>query len=179
MVSIAVVGPAQDKRITSLLRGFLPKSSNVLWVGPHGIFVPPKPPALIVWDTPWPEELNCPCSLVVLKQSMTDFSGLCLPPCQGVVLGSDNSAALNFLAGSSIPAITCGLSGRDSLTLTSMTENSAVIALQRNLPRHDGSYTEPMELPINFAHTVDRYALLCGVATLGFCGRLGGAPLSL
>ena len=42
--------------------------------------------------------------------------------------------------------ITCGLSPRDSLTLSSLTE--PVLCVQRSLPRPDGAVIEPQEFPL-------------------------------
>lgn len=42
--------------------------------------------------------------------------------------------------------ITCGLSPRDSLTLSSLTE--PVLCVQRSLPRPDGTVVEPQEFPL-------------------------------
>lgn len=42
--------------------------------------------------------------------------------------------------------ITCGLSSRDSLTLSSLTE--PVLCVQRHLPRPDGAVIEPQEFPL-------------------------------
>ena len=42
--------------------------------------------------------------------------------------------------------ITCGLSPRDSLTLSSLTE--PVLCVQRALPRPDGTVVEPQEFPL-------------------------------
>ncbi len=179
MVSIVVAGPAEDRRITGALERLLKQSTKTLWIGSRRLVVPPKPPNIIVWDTPWPDKVDSPATLILLKESLQDFSQMHLPPCHGVVMGSDNLAALRFLEGCEVPVITCGLSGRDSLTLTSMAEHSAVIALQRSLPRYDGSRVEPMELPVSFEQPVDRYALLCAVAALGFCGGLGGQSINI
>lgn len=43
--------------------------------------------------------------------------------------------------------ITCGLSTRDSLTLSSLTE--PVLCVQRRLPRPDGAVIEPQEFPLS------------------------------
>lgn len=42
--------------------------------------------------------------------------------------------------------ITCGLSPRDSLTLSSLTE--PLLCVQRMLPRPDGGFIDPQELPL-------------------------------
>ena len=42
--------------------------------------------------------------------------------------------------------VTCGLSHKDSLTLSSLAE--PVLCIQRALPRPDGSVIEPQELPL-------------------------------
>lgn len=44
--------------------------------------------------------------------------------------------------------ISCGLSSRDTLTLSSMGEQDAVVCVQRALIRPDGAEVEPQELPV-------------------------------
>ena len=45
--------------------------------------------------------------------------------------------------------VSCGLSARDSLTVSSMGEREAVVCVQRALLRPDGAQVEPQELPVN------------------------------
>lgn len=44
--------------------------------------------------------------------------------------------------------VSCGLSPRDSLTLSSMGEEGTVVCVQRALLRPDGGEVEPQELPL-------------------------------
>ncbi|HBD86649.1 MAG TPA: hypothetical protein DC001_04400 [Clostridiales bacterium] len=45
--------------------------------------------------------------------------------------------------------VSCGLSPRDSLTVSSMGDQNAVVCVQRALLRPDGAQVEPQELPVN------------------------------
>ena len=71
--------------------------------------------------------------------------------------------------------VDCGLSLRDTLTLSSVTETSAVISLQRPVARLDGSLVEPVEFPLRLGKRWSPYHLLCcGGALL-----LAGGPKAL
>lgn len=45
--------------------------------------------------------------------------------------------------------VSCGLSPRDSLTLSSIGDQNAVVCVQRALLRPDGAQVEPQELPVS------------------------------
>lgn len=172
MISIVVAGPAADRRISGLLPRVLDPHGPLLCVTPRGLTVPREPPRFLIWDVKYPYQMEGSPILLVIKESFQDFTGLPLPRCRAVVVGSDNAPALDFLAGSGLQAITCGLSSRDTFTLTSMSVTGAVVALQRNLTAWDGTSMEPAEFPVHLPAPTDSHSLLCCAATLAFAGLL-------
>ncbi|MCI8650373.1 MAG: hypothetical protein HFG20_09680 [Anaerotruncus sp.] len=70
-----------------------------------------------------------------------------------------------------LPALTCGLSSLDTFTLSSLTADSAVIALRRQICALDGSVTEPFELPVTFGGGVEPFELLSAAAALCLLGE--------
>ena len=56
--------------------------------------------------------------------------------------------------------LTCGLSSKDTLTLSSVTAESAVICLQREIGTLGGEVLEPYEIPVKLRRAVDRMELL-------------------
>ena len=86
-------------------------------------------------------------------------------PVVAVVL-SDNGRDMELLSHSKIKGITCGFSTRDTLTVSSITTESAVICLQRTLTTFSGATVEPVELPVTLSRPMDMFSLLCVAAVL-------------
>lgn len=82
-----------------------------------------------------------------------------------VIVDSCDEAQLRQVSGWGLPAVTCGLGARDTITLSSMRGDSAVINLQRSITCFDGSVAEPQEFPIRLSAPTDHY-LLMAVASI-------------
>ena len=169
---VEIIGGEEDRRIMQALRRSIGSRLPVGWLEQRRWSLPQQEPALLVADLAHPCGVDGAKPLILLKERLDDFQTLRLPSCLGIVVASDNLAALQFLAESRLPAITCGLSPHDTLTLTIITEETAVAALQRSLPCWDGTSADPMELPVEMSAPVDRYSLLCCAAVLGVSGLL-------
>ncbi len=118
------------------------------------------------------------------QSTIADFSDLLEHPPEAVlglpqgcpaILSGQNEAAALFARREGLVPVDCGLSLRDTLTLSSVTETSAVISLQRPVARLDGSLVEPVEFPLRLGKRWSPYHLLCcGGALL-----LAGGPKAL
>ena len=67
------------------------------------------------------------------------------------IVNSANAVLLAHIAAIGLPAITCGFSARDTVTLSSMPHphsTGAVVSFQRVVTRFDSSCAEPQEVPI-------------------------------
>lgn len=64
--------------------------------------------------------------------------------CRILLVPGDCRPVLNAIQAEAV--VSCGLSPRDSLTLSSLTE--PVLCVQRALPRLDGSVIDPQEFPL-------------------------------
>lgn len=89
-----------------------------------------------------------------------------LPEGCPAILSGDNQAAVEFARRHRLLPLDCGLSLRDTLTLSSRTDNSVVIALQRPVKRLDGTTLEPVEIPLSLTQKWAPYPLLCCAGVL-------------
>lgn len=64
------------------------------------------------------------------------------------ILNSADKSGLQATADNKIKAITCGLSSKDTLTVSSISDSDAVVSLQRNITSFAGAVIEPAEFPI-------------------------------
>lgn len=89
-----------------------------------------------------------------------------LPAGCPAILSGENQAAVEFTRRWDLLPLDCGLSLRDTLTLSSRTSSSVVIALQRPVKRLDGTVLEPVEIPISLTQKWAPYPLLCCAGVL-------------
>jgi len=111
-------------------------------------------------------------TIAVLSDLLTaPPEGIALPPQCPAILPSRNQAAVQYAQESGLLPLDCGLSLRDTLTLSSRTDTSGVISLQRPVARLDGTMLDPVEVPLTFTRKWAPYPLLCcaGVLLLS-CG---------
>lgn len=87
------------------------------------------------------------------------------------IVDSSDSANMEQVSLRRLRALTCGLSISDTFTLSSLTADSAVIALQRPVTAFDGSITEPFELPVLFHSRVEPFLLLACAAVFCLSGQ--------
>lgn len=80
------------------------------------------------------------------------------------VVQSDNLPAAETLSRWKIPVISCGMSITDTITLSSIGPDDAVVCLQRCIPTLNGTIIEPFEIPIKLSRPIDSYALMCIVS---------------
>ncbi len=84
-----------------------------------------------------------------------------------IILNSGStSGLLPPTAGTKLRLISCGLSSKDTLTLSSFTADSAVVSLQRSITSLSGAIVEPGDYPISIGATIDQFSILASVAVL-------------
>lgn len=100
-------------------------------------------------------EINVPQSIIILQSDAKLGKNIIVPKDTVAIADSQNTDGLQGLCSLKIPAVSCGLSARDSVTFSSRTSDSAVIALQRSITALSGKLIEPLEFPINFNEISD------------------------
>jgi hypothetical protein len=87
------------------------------------------------------------------------------------IVDSSKEDLLTYVATTGLPAITCGLSAKDTVTLSSIRTDSAVINLQRAITCFDGSLAEPQEIPVSRREDADSFALMAASAICLLAGK--------
>lgn len=115
-------------------------------------------------------------TVAVLDDRLTSPpKGVALPEGCPAILPSRNRAAVGYARGAGLVPLDCGLSLRDTLTLSSRTDSSVVISLQRSVARLDGGVVDPVEVPLKLCRKWAPYPLLCCAGVLLLTG--GAADL--
>ena len=87
------------------------------------------------------------------------------------IVDSSDDELLEHVSATRLPAITCGLRSRDTITLSSMAPDSAVIDLRRCITCLDGGRAEPQEIPIRLKNPLDSFLLMAAAAILILSGK--------
>jgi len=86
------------------------------------------------------------------------------------IVSSSNEAALNYLSQSSQKTISCSMSTKDTISLSSITDESAVISLQRQLSDINGRIIEPHDMRVKLSEPADEYYICAAYALLLISG---------
>lgn len=125
-----------------------------------------------------PPRWRAAAGVCVLPPDTGAFSHWQVPAGFVAVAPSDTPAALRILEKQGAPAVTCGMSGADTVTLSSIHENRAVVCLQRTLATLTGGEVEPGDFPVGLAAPISPYGLMAAMAILLLAGEDPSASLA-
>lgn len=77
-----------------------------------------------------------------------------------VIVNAVNQKQLERLAEAGIPAVTCGMSGKDTFTFSSKSEGRYAVSLQRSILLPGGRSIEPQEILLTLPPNHDDYSIL-------------------
>lgn len=110
--------------------------------------------------------------IIVMIGEISDSCVLKIPQnFLGVVYSSD-VGALKLLMDKKIKTVTCGMSNKDTIILSSVKENTASVCLQRKITSIGGKIIEPSEFPFKSEHKITDYALMASYAILLLSGNI-------
>lgn len=171
MIAILVAADRQNKEFARETARLLEK--HFVTVRAYGGVLSTKKsnPSMILCDLQSFDTIKAEKAIILCKDALP-LPGSLLDVKNGVaVVDSSNYQQSPSLTDAGFPAITCGLHSRDTMTLSSIREDSAVIDIQRAILNLDGSRTEPQELPVCFDPSTDRFTLMAMVAVLILTGN--------
>ncbi len=125
----------------------------------------------LIYETDTLKSLNASDGIFIFKSSQVDA----LPAIGShnnltCIACADDAPSMKKLAFLQLPAIVCGTSQRDSLSISSVNGESLSISVQRILTALDGSDILPCELKADFVGEFDAYPMLASAAVLLLCG---------
>jgi hypothetical protein len=109
---------------------------------------------ILVFDSPHLGIIELDECIIVMKD-YGDVPGVVLPEKSIVIANSENNEQLKHLKTFKQRVITCGKSGRDTFSYTSLTHDGIVISLNREITAFSGKKIEPLEIPVKFTSTPD------------------------
>jgi len=88
------------------------------------------------------------------------------------VVDSSDEHLLAQVSHTRLPAITCGLKSKDTITLSSIGADSAVVDLRRSISCMSGNKVEPAEFPLRTKRPIDSFMLMSVVSVLILAGKM-------
>lgn len=86
------------------------------------------------------------------------------------VCEDSNSEALKLLMKNCVPVISCGMNGKNTVTLSSVGGSAALVSLQRTVTDIYGRDREPAEFRIRLTHSRSPFAVAAAAAALLLLG---------
>ena len=108
--------------------------------------------------------------IMIFKNEIPSLVNIFLPKIFCAVVESTNKKAISLLNDSVTEVVTCGMSNKDTFTVSSVIDDRIVISLQRTIKNVHEKIVEPIEVPINLSSEIDQIALLSAVIALILCG---------
>ena len=104
--------------------------------------------------------------IIVMTGDISKSFHLKIPEGYKGIVYSSEIGALELLRDNNVTTITCGMSNTDTLMLSSISENTASVCLQRKIITLSGREVEPREFPIKLIDRITDYALLAAFGIL-------------
>ena len=158
-------------RLTYSLLPFFSQFGPVMTLTERGLRAPEEDCFLSLWRCGPFARLSAPHP-VILFGPEPSFCQLSVPQDAVVVLGRDHPQARAFAAAHRLRLMDCSASPQASLTLSSLEQERAVLALQRSLVTLGGETVEPQEFFVEGFGAMNPEDLLCGCGVLLLCGKL-------
>ena len=83
---------------------------------------------------------------------------------------STNKSALTIFEKSKIPIISCGNNPKNTITFSSINDDSVLLSLQRNITSFDGEEIFPCELNIKLTKKYQPFSIMASTTALLLCG---------
>lgn len=108
--------------------------------------------------------------IIVFKNSFESTDGIGLSNGNIVIIDSQNTQAVKVLSGTDNVVITCGMSMRDTLSISSFELSEATVSLQREVQNLNCDAIEPREFKVALANDIGVYPILSCCAVLLMLG---------
>ncbi len=169
MFKIIIYGDFNENLIGLKLCRTLAKYGGVLYLCNGDISeISVGNPYFLVYETEHINSLQVEDAVVIFNNSNNNGDCPKITSSSNIscVVNAQDSQALSKLLPLSIPAIVCGMSAKDSVTISSISETEAVVSVQRELVLRSGKKLEPSEFKVINIDKVDEEDILIICAIL-------------
>ena len=181
MIPIFLLGEERDVALRLPLCRILERYGGVLHIcGAHAAQYAIGQARFLLCETSRLDSIQAEQAILIFK-SRQAVSSSPLSLSDGVIsiLETGHEAAARMLLHTGATALTCGLTARDTLTLSSISDTAPVVTIQRAITTFDGHTLEPCEKRIALHTPLPDYALLSICALLLLTGHASENLLEL
>ncbi|MCL2633148.1 MAG: hypothetical protein FWD34_01400 [Oscillospiraceae bacterium] len=148
MTIVYTIGKGSEKDMENLILTQLSKSYRVTYIKSKSLVQCGQGYEIIVADFPEIKSLYVDECIIVMKSGGI-VPNIPLPEKSIIVVNSENIEQLTALkTDSKKRVITCGASEKDTLSYSSLTSDSIVISLNREITAFSGRVIQPLEIPL-------------------------------
>lgn len=166
MIKIVILGEVDDTRIASILSHKIGSKYNMMQIYEDTFEQTGDISDYLVIDSKHIHQVQAQRSIVIFKDNFKLSHKICIHKDAVVVVNADNRRIIDMISEYDIQVATCGLSAKNTFTLSSNQEDSVVVALQHSIRTLNGKMIDPMEIPVKNTNKLDNFTILATVATL-------------
>lgn len=172
VTTIILFGSKNETAIGEVLFRALSKYGGVQQLFGKKLYKAPQDcvPKFLVYELDYTPKIEINKGIFIFKNKLDMLDKVTIPNNFISIVGSDNTVALSHLMKKANPALCCGMSPRDTLSISSHDFGSAVISLQRAISSLDGKIVEPHDVTITLTQSVEQYPLLAAIGVLLLSG---------
>lgn len=158
MLQVVFVGNKEDFLTANLLKSILP-TKDVLEISEKFYSCCGTQPELIIVKSNTLKAIHS-SGIIVFQSDSVVTEDLKIDGDAVCVINSSNKNNSEYICSNSIPTVTCGLSDKDTFTISGISEDQAAVSLQRPIKTLSGKIIEPCEFVINLTNPVPRYDIM-------------------
>ena len=174
MILVVLYGDADDAQIGKELSAILACHGGVLHIrSSQSVHHSPDggQTDFVLYECDTAPRFETEKGIFVFKNKISRYAGLKVPKGWLAVVDAGNVSALSVLQKSGISAVTCGMSAKDTLNLSSSKEFSAVVSFQRQMYSLSGQEVYEQDVPVRLEKEMDPYVILSACAVLALADR--------
>jgi len=164
MTAVIFYGKSVDGAAESI-KNILCKNGGAIYCNKNRLSIKTGNERYLIVESDHSIELDAPSGIIIFLNKIS-LHGPDIPNGFVAVTESSNHEALELLSKSETKTITCGMAAADTVTLSSVKEDSAVISLQRHIKTLTGKVLEPGDFPVKLFNKVAEYPLAAAAAVL-------------
>lgn len=170
MIPIMLAGGENDFKMGGVLYERLKNHADVMYIAGKSILRSKGGrQSFIIYELPAASDISELASGIVIIKENAKHIGI-LPETLPIIVGSDNYAALKSIPCGCKNIITCGISARDTLSLSANVGGRASVSLQRRIRNIYGRWIDECELPLGGCVGMTDYQILALTAVRMICG---------
>lgn len=171
MTTVVLCGEREDIGIRRMLVRVLSRYGGLQWYDGHRIRASRQEPEFFLYETPHIPKAEGLEGILIFKNLFYLHEGEKAPKGFIPVLDAQNLAAAAALRRTQAIGITCGASPRDTLSMASLRDDSAVVSLQREIINLKGNTWDPHDRTIRLKAGAEMYPILVSCAVLLLSGN--------